>query len=85
MLKNEAALRNIFGAIPTYMRPPYSSCTINSGCLDDMGELGYHVTYYNVDTDDYNNDHPKYIQRSKDIFDRALAMQDPPPPCSRRA
>ncbi|OXV05512.1 hypothetical protein Egran_06720, partial [Elaphomyces granulatus] len=78
MLKNEAALRNIFGAIPTYMRPPYSSCTINSGCLDDMGELGYHVTYYNVDTDDYNNDHPEYIQRSKDIFDRALAMQDPP-------
>jgi peptidoglycan/xylan/chitin deacetylase (PgdA/CDA1 family) len=78
MLKNEAALRNILGAIPTYMRPPYSSCTINSGCLDDMGELGYHVTYYNVDTDDYNNDHPEYIQRSKDIFDRALAMQDPP-------
>jgi peptidoglycan/xylan/chitin deacetylase (PgdA/CDA1 family) len=78
MLKNEAALRNILGAIPTYMRPPYSSCTINLGCLDDMDDLGYHVTYFNVDTDDYNNDHPEYIQRSKDIFDRALAMQDPP-------
>ena len=27
MYKNEMALRNILGVIPTYMRPPYSSCT----------------------------------------------------------
>ena len=26
MYKNEMALRNIVGVIPTYMRPPYSSC-----------------------------------------------------------
>jgi peptidoglycan/xylan/chitin deacetylase (PgdA/CDA1 family) len=78
ILKNEAAIRNILGGIPTYMRPPYSSCTTESGCMDDMAQLGYHVTYFNLDTDDYNNDHPAYIQRSKDIFDRALAMQDPP-------
>lgn len=28
MYKNEMALRNIIGVIPTYMRPPYSSCTL---------------------------------------------------------
>jgi peptidoglycan/xylan/chitin deacetylase (PgdA/CDA1 family) len=78
MLKNEAAIRNILGGIPTYMRPPYSSCTADSGCLDEMGNLGYHVTYFNIDTDDYNNDHPHYIQKSKDIFDKAIDMQDPP-------
>jgi hypothetical protein len=27
MWKNEMALRNIIGVIPTYMRPPYSDCT----------------------------------------------------------
>jgi hypothetical protein len=27
MYKNEMALRNVLGVIPTYMRPPYSSCT----------------------------------------------------------
>lgn len=78
MLKNEAALRNILGGFPTYMRPPYSSCSVESGCVDDMDELGYHITYFNLDTDDYNNDHPDSIQRSKDIVDRALAIQDPP-------
>lgn len=78
MLKNEAAIRNILGGIPTYMRPPYSSCTVESGCVDDMDELGYHITYFNLDTDDYNNDHPDFIQRSKDNFDRAISVQDPP-------
>lgn len=78
ILKNEAAIRNILGGVPTYIRPPYSSCTTESGCMDDMNRFGYHVTYFNLDTDDYNNDHPLYIQRSKDIFDRAMSMQNPP-------
>jgi peptidoglycan/xylan/chitin deacetylase (PgdA/CDA1 family) len=72
MVKNEAAIRNIIGGFPTYMRPPYSSCTKESGCLDDLGKLGYHIIYYDVDTNDYNNDDPERIQRSKDIVNRAL-------------
>lgn len=66
MWKTEMALRNIVGKIPTYMRPPYSSCT--GQCETDMADLGYHVTYFDVDTDDYNQDDPSEIQRSKDWF-----------------
>ncbi|KAH3917922.1 hypothetical protein HBI56_178700 [Parastagonospora nodorum] len=66
MWKNEMALRNIVGKIPTYMRPPYSSCT--GQCETDMADLGYHVIYFDVDTDDYNQDSPNQIQRSKDWF-----------------
>ncbi|KAM5474980.1 putative chitin deacetylase [Microsporum audouinii] len=74
LIKNEMAFRNIMGGFPTYMRPPYSSCSTASGCLGDMGDLGYHVTYFNLDTDDYNNDAPDMIQRSKDIFDSYITM-----------
>lgn len=51
MWSNEMAIRNILGFFPTYMRPPYSDCTAESGCEDDMAELGYHITYFDVDTD----------------------------------
>jgi hypothetical protein len=68
MWKNEMALRNIVGKIPTYMRPPYSSCTAESGCEQDMADLGYHVTYFDVDTDDYNQDDASKIQNSKNNF-----------------
>lgn len=77
MEKNEAALRNIMGAFPTYMRPPYSSCVAGSGCREDLGVLGYHVILYDIDTDDYKNDNPNLIQRSKDIFDQALSSRNP--------
>jgi chitin deacetylase len=72
MLKNEVALRNILGSFPTYMRPPYSSCLPGSGCREDLGDLGYHIILYDIDTDDYKNDSPNLIQLSKDIFDRFL-------------
>ncbi|PYH96589.1 glycoside hydrolase/deacetylase [Aspergillus ellipticus CBS 707.79] len=76
LLWNEVALRNILGTIPTYMRPPYSSCTEESGCLKDMGALGYHVILYDIDTEDYSHDSPEAIQSSKDIFDRSLDSRD---------
>lgn len=38
-----------------------------------MATLGYHVTYFNLDTADYLNDSPTLIQNSKTIFDNALA------------
>lgn len=65
---NEMAIRNILGKIPTYMRPPYSSCTEKSGCEKDMADLGYHVTYFNLDTDDYNKNTAATIQFAKDWF-----------------
>ncbi|ETS87036.1 hypothetical protein PFICI_00864 [Pestalotiopsis fici W106-1] len=70
MIKNEMALRNILGFIPTYMRPPYSSCTAESGCESDLADLGYHVVYFDLDTQDYLHDSPDLIQTSKDIVDQ---------------
>ncbi|OKL57657.1 hypothetical protein UA08_07213 [Talaromyces atroroseus] len=71
LLKNEAALRNIMGGIPTYMRPPYSNC--NKSCMKDMAKLGYHVVYFDLDTADYLNDSPEKIQVSKAIVNDALS------------
>jgi hypothetical protein len=45
------ALSNIVGKFPTYMRPPYSSCSAASGCEQDMADLGYHISYFDLDTD----------------------------------
>ncbi|KAF9893295.1 hypothetical protein FE257_011725 [Aspergillus nanangensis] len=72
LLSNEVVLRNVLGGWPTYMRPPYSSCTSESGCADDMGNLGYHIILYDIDTEDFRNDDPATIQKSKDIFDSNL-------------
>jgi len=77
MEKNEGALRNIIGSFPTYMRPPYSSCVADSGCGQALGDLGYHITLYDIDTDDWKNDDPNLIQRSKDVFDQALSGGNP--------
>ncbi|KAL6804938.1 carbohydrate esterase family 4 protein [Trichoderma sp. SZMC 28013] len=68
MIYNEMAFRNIFGFVPTYMRPPFLECGTSSGCLDTMEELGYHVISTNLDTKDYENDDPVLIQKSKDKF-----------------
>ncbi|KAF1974872.1 glycoside hydrolase/deacetylase [Bimuria novae-zelandiae CBS 107.79] len=68
MIKNEMAIRNIVGYFPTYMRPPYSSCTTASGCEKTMADLGYHVIYFDVDTDDYNQLEDTQIQNAKDNF-----------------
>ncbi|KAF2022554.1 glycoside hydrolase/deacetylase [Setomelanomma holmii] len=65
---NEMAIRNVVRKIPTYLRPPYSSCTKDSGCQQDLADLGYHIVNFNVDTDDYNQITPENIQKSKDWF-----------------
>ncbi|KAL7628272.1 hypothetical protein AAE478_002471 [Parahypoxylon ruwenzoriense] len=77
MIKNEMALRNILGFIPTYMRPPYSSCTAASGCQSDLAALQYHVIYFDLDTADYLNDSPSLIQNSKDNFDEFFVGLSP--------
>ncbi|EUC42947.1 carbohydrate esterase family 4 protein [Bipolaris oryzae ATCC 44560] len=68
MVKNEMAIRNIIGKYPTYMRPPYSSC--NAACQGVMKKLGYVISYFDLDTDDYNQ--LKNIQVAKDNFKRIL-------------
>ncbi|PLB41410.1 chitin deacetylase [Aspergillus candidus] len=77
ILFNEAALRNILGSFPTYMRPPYSSCTSQTGCLGDLGALGYHVILYDIDTEDFRHNSPDQIQKSKDIFNQNLDKKKP--------
>ncbi|KAJ4990580.1 chitin deacetylase [Stagonosporopsis vannaccii] len=62
----EMALNNIVGKIPTYLRPPYSAC--NEACQKDMSDLGYHLIYFDVNTDDYNQPDAIKIQNSKDWF-----------------
>ncbi|KAH9220986.1 hypothetical protein DL95DRAFT_442226 [Leptodontidium sp. 2 PMI_412] len=74
MVKNEMAFNNIIGMWPTYMRPPYSDCTEESGCWDDMKSLGYHRVYFDLDTQDYLNPLPSQVQKSKDIVKQQLAI-----------
>ncbi|KAG4438120.1 hypothetical protein IFR05_006400 [Cadophora sp. M221] len=74
MVKNEMAFNNIIGMWPTYMRPPYSDCTQESGCWDDMKTLGYHRVYFDLDTQDYLNPLPSQVQKSKDIVKQQLAI-----------
>jgi len=68
MVKNEMAIRNILGKYPTYMRPPYSSC--NAACQTVMKNLGYVISYFDLDTDDYNQ--LSNIQVAKNNFKRIL-------------
>ncbi|OAL47099.1 glycoside hydrolase/deacetylase [Pyrenochaeta sp. DS3sAY3a] len=68
MVKNEMAIRNIIGKYPTYMRPPYSSC--NAACQTVLRNLGYVISYFDLDTDDYNQ--LSNIQVAKDNFKRIL-------------
>ncbi|PQE25873.1 chitin deacetylase protein [Rutstroemia sp. NJR-2017a BBW] len=70
MYKNEMAIRNILG-------PPYSSCTAECGCETDLQELGYHITYFDLDTSDYLNDSPTLISNSQTIFSNAISNSNP--------
>ncbi|KAL7274592.1 hypothetical protein RUND412_002491 [Rhizina undulata] len=75
MIKLEMALRNIVGFFPTYMRPPYSSC--DDACVATMQDLGYHISYFDVDTDDYDNETPELIQNAKNNFFNAISPVSP--------
>jgi len=75
MIYNEMAFNNIMGKFPTYMRPPYSEC--NDTCGDILATLGYHVTYFDLDTEGYLNDSPELIQNSKNIWDAAITGTNP--------
>ncbi|RDL35375.1 uncharacterized protein BP5553_07306 [Venustampulla echinocandica] len=70
IIYNEMAFRNILGYFPTYMRPPYSQC--DATCGSRLATLGYHVTYFDLDTAGYLNDDVNLIQNSKNIWDTAI-------------
>jgi hypothetical protein len=72
---NEMAFRNILGVIPTYLRPPYSSC--NTTCSNHLKNMGYHATYFDLDTEGYLNDSPELIQNSKNIYLNATTGVNP--------
>lgn len=72
---NEIALADILGFFPTYLRPPYSASNATVDAW--LGELGYHVTYFNLDTEGYLHDSPTAIQESKHIWDEAVEGQTP--------
>ncbi|KAK7751312.1 hypothetical protein SLS62_006718 [Diatrype stigma] len=74
MIYNEIALNDILGYIPTYMRPPYSIC--EDYCQDMLADLGYHVIYFDLDTEGYLHSDPSLIQESKDIWDDAVEGTD---------
>lgn len=75
MYNNEAALKNIIGKFPTYMRPPYSSCT--GACPTTMSDLGYHIIYFDVDTDDYDNDTPQLIVNAENNYNAKVEGTSP--------
>ncbi|KAF4119726.1 chitin deacetylase [Geosmithia morbida] len=78
MVYNEMALRNVLGGlVPKYMRPPMGSCTRDSGCLDAIADLGYHVINWDIDPKDYLNDSPALIQNSEVLFDAGWDGVDP--------
>lgn len=68
ILNVEGALNNIVGKIPTYIRPPYSSCTPESGCEQFLRDMGYHIIYFKINTDDYVQDPKGTFQNSLDWF-----------------
>ncbi|KAF3920490.1 hypothetical protein ABW20_dc0107210 [Dactylellina cionopaga] len=75
MYRLELALSKILGVIPTYMRPPYSSC--EDSCLATMKALGYRVVYFDLDTDDYNHVLPDQIHDSVVIATGSIEAVDP--------
>ncbi|KAM3523394.1 hypothetical protein MY4038_008194 [Beauveria bassiana] len=71
----EVALADLLGYFPTYMRPPYSAS--NDQTDGWLGELGYHVTYFNLDTEGYLNNSPNEVQKCKDIWDKNVEGRNP--------
>ncbi|KAF3919467.1 hypothetical protein ABW21_db0206506 [Orbilia brochopaga] len=75
MYRLELALSRLIGVIPTYMRPPYSSC--EESCLATMKTLGYRVIYYDLDTDDFDHTLPNQIHESIVIATQAIEAENP--------
>jgi peptidoglycan/xylan/chitin deacetylase (PgdA/CDA1 family) len=71
----ETALSDILGYFPTYMRPPYSAS--NATTDGWLRTLGYHITYFGLDTEGYLHDEPGAIQTSKNIWNDNVEGRNP--------
>ncbi|KAL7929349.1 carbohydrate-binding module family 18 [Trichoderma chlorosporum] len=72
MIYNEIAIADLIGVFPTYMRPPYSA---SDDDIDRwLGELGYHITYFDLDTEGYLHEDANEI--SEDIIQKAFDEKD---------
>ncbi|GKT81095.1 chitin recognition protein [Colletotrichum tofieldiae] len=75
MVYNEIAFMDILGFYPTYMRPPFSIC--GAECQQQMVDLGYHITYFDLDTEGYLHTDPAQIQVSLNLWDAAMIARSP--------
>ncbi|KAH9238683.1 carbohydrate esterase family 4 protein [Colletotrichum gloeosporioides 23] len=75
MVYNEIAFTDILGFYPTYMRPPYSIC--GTECQGQMADLGYHITYFDLDTQGYLHTDPSQIGVSVNLWDQAMLAKSP--------
>ncbi|CAK7225695.1 hypothetical protein SCUCBS95973_005950 [Sporothrix curviconia] len=71
IVKNEIALSDVLGVVPTYLRPPYTRWTQDG--LDDLRALGYHVLNYDIDTCDWQGDY----SAAKTTYSTALSQHSP--------
>ena len=75
MIWNEIAFNSVLGFFPAYMRPPFSIC--EKTCQTILAKLGYHVIYFDLDTEGYLHDDPTQIQTSKNIWDQTIQKSNP--------
>ena len=47
------------------------------GCEQDMESLGYHITYFDLDTSDYLNTTPETIINAQNIFSARIKGSNP--------
>ncbi|KAF9928894.1 hypothetical protein FBU30_002036 [Linnemannia zychae] len=68
MTKLDVALKELIGKRPVYMRPPYGNTS--PAALEYLGEHGYKVIHWNVDTDDWK--HPSDFKASLQAYKNEL-------------
>ncbi|KAK3341918.1 chitin binding protein [Lasiosphaeria hispida] len=71
LVKNEIALVDILGFLPTYFRPPFTKW--NDDVLADLKKFGYHNVNFDLDTQDWKGDY----QVARDSFSSAVSQKDP--------
>jgi peptidoglycan/xylan/chitin deacetylase (PgdA/CDA1 family) len=66
----EKTLFSVLGKAPTYLRPPYASCSAD--CLQETERMRLHVVNFDVDPKDYLHNDPNDIASAMENFSRAL-------------
>ncbi|KAH8896232.1 glycoside hydrolase/deacetylase [Thozetella sp. PMI_491] len=69
--------RMLRGLVPTYIRPPFGTCSQESGCQVQLLDEGYHVVTWDFDPQDWRGGSHEAVQHSKDAFARRMENADP--------